>query len=49
MPKACVQRKVKMGKSMEQAMKECYPKGMKSGMNKPMKSGKMNKMKKEMM
>ena len=31
MPKACVQRKIKMGKSMEQAMKECYPKGMKSG------------------
>ena len=48
MPKACVQRKIKMGKSMEQAMKECYPKGMKSGMNKPMKSGKMNKMKKGM-
>tara|TARA_R110002096_G_scaffold8100_2_gene34279 strand:+ start:339 stop:488 length:150 start_codon:yes stop_codon:yes gene_type:complete len=42
MPKACVQRKIKMGKTMEQAMKECYPKGMKSGKKKssmkPMKS-----------
>ena len=48
MPKACVQRKIKMGRTMEQAMKECYPKGMKSGMksgmNKKMKSG-MGKMK----
>ena len=34
MPKACVQRKIKMGKTMEQAMKECYHKKMKSGMGK---------------
>ena len=25
MPKECVQRKIKMGRTMEQAMKECYP------------------------
>tara|TARA_R100001244_G_scaffold112035_1_gene82885 strand:- start:311 stop:478 length:168 start_codon:yes stop_codon:yes gene_type:complete len=47
MPKACVQRKIKMGRTMEQAMKECYPKGMESGKNKnsmkPMKQVKQMK------
>ena len=45
MPKECVQRKIKMGRTMEQAMKECYPKGMESGKKKSSMKPMKNKMK----